>query len=94
MSTLISSESAERLCQNFIIPTIQSGKTRFTVNDGGDWPLGNGTFRDVLQSQAQPFVSWLNDFLKEDGHPHGNIDRYFLMSDNQPHKLPKVLILN
>ena len=74
MSSLISSESAERLCQNYIIPSIKSGKTRFTVNDGDNFPIGNGTFRDVLQSQAQPFVSWLNDYLTEQNcGQHANI---------------------
>ena len=74
MSSLISSESAERFCQNYIIPSIKSGKTRFTVNDGDNFPIGNGTFRDVLQSQAQPFVSWLNDYLTEqNGGQHANI---------------------
>ena len=60
---LLSLESAERLCTSYIIPTIQRGKTRFDVNDGDDWQEYGTTFRDVLQAQARPFVSWLNGFL-------------------------------
>ena len=72
-SSIISSESAGRFCQNYIIGTIHGGKTRFTVDDGVNWQK-EGTFRDVLQSQAQPFVSWLNDFLSEEnGRQHANI---------------------
>ena len=68
-------ESAERLCTSYIIPTIQSGKTRFDVNDGESWQK-DGTFRDVLQAQAQPFVSWLNAFLTvEIEHQHSNKNR-------------------
>ena len=70
---LISSESARRFYENYVFGPIQSGKTRFTVNDGFNWQK-DGTFRDVLQSQAQPFVSWLNDFLSEEnGRQHANI---------------------
>ena len=59
------SHSAEQLYSNYIMPKIRQGKTRFTVDDG----MNDATFKRVLQSQAQPFVSWLNDYASVNTTP-------------------------
>ena len=60
----------EQLYSDYIIPRIQQGQTTFAETDGKN----ELTFKRVLQSQAQSFVSWLSNVLTG----HGEMDLWNL----------------